>query len=100
MLRKVKFQVRDVDLDITLERERRSFFIICRIMHLNVIPAFKSNSILFRNSYPGVLLGKSVLKICSKFTGQHPCRSAISIENTSGWVISSKYAAYFQNIFS
>ena len=27
-----------------------------------------------------VFLGKSVLKICSKFTREHPCRSAISIK--------------------
>ena len=27
---------------------------------------------------PEVFLGKRVLKICSKFTGEHPCRSAIS----------------------
>ena len=27
-----------------------------------------------------VLLRKGVLKICSKFTGEHPCRSAISIK--------------------
>ena len=27
-----------------------------------------------------MLLGKSVLKICSKFTEEHPCRSVISIE--------------------
>ena len=26
-----------------------------------------------------VFLGKGVLKICSKFTGEHPCRSASSI---------------------
>ena len=25
-------------------------------------------------------LGKAVLKICSKFTGEHPCQSAISIK--------------------
>ena len=39
----------------------------------------------FKNSYsksshPGVLLGKDVPKICSKFTEEHPCRSAISIK--------------------
>ena len=28
-----------------------------------------------RSSHPEVLLGKGVLKICSKFTGEHPCRS-------------------------
>ena len=27
-----------------------------------------------------MFLGKGVLKICSKFTGEHPCRSAISIK--------------------
>ena len=27
-----------------------------------------------------MLLGKCVLKICSKFTGEHPCRTVISIK--------------------
>ena len=27
-----------------------------------------------------MFLGKDVLKVCSKFTGEHPCRSAISIK--------------------
>ena len=34
----------------------------------------------YRNSHPEVFLGKGVLKICSKCTGEHPCRSAISIK--------------------
>ena len=34
----------------------------------------------FRNSHPEVFLGKVLLKICSKFTGDHPCRSVISIK--------------------
>ena len=34
----------------------------------------------FRTSLPEVFLGKDFLKICSKFTGEHPCRSAISIK--------------------
>ena len=42
-----------------------------------------------------VLLGKGVLKICSKFTGQHPC-----CNHTSAWVFSCKFAAYFKNTFS
>ena len=37
-------------------------------------------SILFRSSHPKVFFRKGVLKICSKFTGEHPCRSAISIK--------------------
>ena len=30
-----------------------------------------------RTSHPEVFLRKGVLKICSKFTGEHPCRSVI-----------------------
>ena len=29
---------------------------------------------------PVVFLGKDVLKTCSKFAGEHPCRSAILIK--------------------
>ena len=36
--------------------------------------------VYFRSSHPEVFLEKAVLKICSKFTGEHPCRSAISIK--------------------
>ena len=60
----------------------------------------------FRSSYPQVFLGKSVLKICSKFTREHPCQSAISIKLlcnfiniTSAWMFSCKFAAYFPNTF-
>ena len=45
----------------------------------------------FRSSHPVVFLGKGFLKIYSKFTGEHPCRSVISIKllywnRTSAWV--------------
>ena len=33
-----------------------------------------------RSSRPELFLGKHFLKICSKFTGEHLCRSAISIK--------------------
>ena len=33
-----------------------------------------------RSSHPEVFLSKGVLKICSKFTGEHPCQSVISIK--------------------
>ena len=33
-----------------------------------------------KSSHPEVLLRKGVLKICSKFTGEHPCQSVISIK--------------------
>ena len=32
----------------------------------------------YRRSPPKVFLGKGVLKICCKFSGEHPCRSLIS----------------------
>ena len=62
----------------------------------------------YRSSHPDVFLRKGVLKISSKFTGEHHCRSAISIKlvrhgcspvnlrhifrtlfykNTSGWLL-------------
>ena len=34
----------------------------------------------YRSSCPEVFLGKGVLKICSNFTGEHPCWSLISIK--------------------
>ena len=34
----------------------------------------------FRSSHPEMFLEKGVLKICSKFTGEHPCRSVTSIK--------------------
>ena len=30
-----------------------------------------------RSSRPDIFLGKGVLKTCSKFTGEHPCRSVL-----------------------
>ena len=33
-----------------------------------------------------MFLGKRILKICSKFTGEHPCRSVISIKLQSNFI--------------
>ena len=49
-----------------------------------------------KSNRPEVFLGKGVLKIYSKFTGEHSCQSAISINLQSN----CKFAAYFQNTFS
>ena len=38
----------------------------------------KSSSTCIRSSHPKVFLEKGVLKLCSKFTGEHPYRSVIS----------------------
>ena len=45
---------------------------------LDIFPTAVSTTI--RSSRPEVFLRKVVLKICSKFTGGHPCRSVISIK--------------------
>ena len=34
----------------------------------------------YRSSPPEVFLGKGDVKICSKFKGEHPCQSAISVK--------------------
>ena len=41
---------------------------------------------ILRSSHPKVFLGKGVLKICSKFTGKHSCRSAISVKLQSNFI--------------
>ena len=35
---------------------------------------------MIRSSHLEVFLGKDVLKLCSKFTGEHPCRSVILVK--------------------
>ena len=59
-----------------------------------------------RSSRPEVFLGKGVLKICSKFTEEHPCRSAISMKmqssfpkNTSGWLLLTRTSLSCMYIF-
>ena len=39
-----------------------------------------------RSSHSEVFFWKGVLKICSKFTGDYPCRSAISIKLQSNFI--------------
>ena len=56
--------------------------------------------------HPEVFLRKGLLKICSKFTAEHPFQNVILIKlqiywnRTSAWVFSCKFAADFQNTFS
>ena len=69
-------------------------------------PALCFESTQFTSSLPEVFLVKRVLEICSKFTGEHPCRSVISIKLQSNLFeitlrhgFSCKVAACFQNTF-
>ena len=41
---------------------------------------YEAFTVVKRNSHTKVFLGKGVLKICSKFTGGHPCWNLISIK--------------------
>ena len=50
------------------------------------ISFLKSICSIIKSSHPEVFLGKGVLKICMKFTGEHPCRSAISIKFQSNFI--------------
>ena len=45
-----------------------------------------TDSTFSRSSHPEVILVKGVLKICSRFTGDHPCRSVISINFQSNFI--------------
>ena len=42
--------------------------------------------ILRRDLSPYLFLGKGVLKICSRFTGEHSCRTMISIKLQSNFI--------------
>ena len=60
---------------VTLINDGRRFCFNC---DLKKIYPFWSKK--FGNSHPEVFLGNCILKICTKFTGGHPCRSVISIK--------------------
>ena len=49
-------------------------------------PAMQNFTLSFRSSHPKVFLRKGALKICSKFTREHPYRSAISIKLQSNFI--------------
>ena len=45
-----------------------------------LINVVTENMLLFsRSSRPEVFLGEGVLKLCSKFTGEHPCLIGIAL---------------------
>ena len=53
--------------------------IILRFLNLPALSFVQNLCLKYRSIPPEVFLGKGVLKICSKFTGEHPCRSEVSI---------------------
>ena len=81
-------QVQQRDLTASLSKEKTMDMVIITIFLL-IVNNFISQRNTYntsskrlkssRSSHPEVFLGKGVRKICRKFTGEHPCRSAISI---------------------
>ena len=60
---------------------------------------FKMKDILdFISIPPEVFLGKVFLKICSKFTAEHPCLSVIAIKLSINLVRKIKNQFVFMNI--
>ena len=54
--------------------------IVTRLDKMAFLISFNVRVVRERSSHPEVFLEKGVLKICSKFTGEHSCRSVISIK--------------------
>ena len=61
-------------------KSHRCLFAFYRRIFLKLLLGLKERLNIFRSSRPEVFLRKGVLKIYSNFTGEHPCRSAISIK--------------------
>ena len=69
-------------------------FLYLSIYNLITLNKFLDTSdLVFRSSHPEVFLRKVGLKICNKFTEEHPCRSAISIK------VAKKILCVSQSIF-
>ena len=67
-------------LNVSTNIDKNYFSLLCKLFNHHNIKFFYIFFPNFRSSHPEVFLGKSALKICSHFTGEHPCRSAISIK--------------------
>ena len=86
-----------------------SVLIVSRMMFLTTLSInLRTWSCSFRSSPSEVFYEKGVPKICSIFTGEHPCQSVISIKLQSNFMemtlwhvcsFSCKFTAYFHNTF-
>ena len=76
--------------------DRQSF---CSSVCFVFFPSFFLFAMDLRKQSPEVFLGKDDLKTCSKFTGEHPCRSAISIKLQSNFIeITLRYGCSFVSL--
>ena len=75
ILEQIEPTIDDINYNLT-KHERKALKKLQEYQNL-VIRKADIGNILIRSSPPEVFWGKNALKICSKFTGEHPCRSAI-----------------------
>ena len=73
--------------------------LVLRTKWLSETAARRCSSKSVRSNHLEVFLETGVLKICSKFTREHPCWSLISIKLLSTQVFFCRFATYFQNTF-
>ena len=63
------------------QEKRASLRVYFKIFEKNGWDKISSSKLIhFRSNPPELFLEKSVIKICSKFTGEHPCQSVISLK--------------------
>ena len=69
------------------KRHFQKLFLLVNWILLSLFESTKPKYLnIFKSSHPEVFLGKGILKICGKFTGEHPCRSVISIKLQSSFI--------------
>ena len=62
-----------------LVNPERTYFLNASLWKLEILQKLRS-------SHPEVFPGKSVLEICSKLTGEHSCRTAVSTKLQSNFI--------------
>ena len=58
-----------------------TFLILMKDVKAKDSEAYLSQFLYDRSSHSEMFLGKGVLRICNKFTGEHPCQNAVSIKS-------------------
>ena len=67
--------------------------------NIRQVPKHAPYTFILRSSPLVLLLGKAVLIICSKFTGEHPCRNVVSIKLQSNFIeITLQHGCYLVNL--
>ena len=68
------------------ELSKSVFCLIAWILDIDFLKFPNFVSLTSRSSHPEVYLGKGILKLCHKFTGEQPCRKVISIKLQSNFI--------------